>query len=227
MAVLSWKGIETERLSDQVTRQMFWGEQIMVVRWDLGAGTNFPVHEHVSEQVTMVERGSATLTFPDGEDTTLHEGDMVVIPPSRPHGVEVGPDGCIAVDLFSPIRQDFIDKSSSYLQQSGAQGEPKVETEEQREHAYSALQGFLHAKGIKADLAEMKKLPLDLVARFAFERQCLSMGQLRKILGLDKAEAKDLLRQWKHGDDHSEASLRRKWERLVVIPGDRPPWRTS
>lgn len=68
----------------------------------------------------------------------------------------------------------------------------------------------------------MKELPLDLLARFAYERECLSMGQLRKILGLDKQQAKELLRQWKHGDDHSEASLRRKWERLVIVPGDLP-----
>lgn len=226
MTVLSWTRIETERLSEQVTRQMFWGEHIMVVRWNLAAETSFPVHEHVSEQVTIVERGSAKLIFPDGEDTTLREGEMLVIPPSRPHGVHVGPDGCIAVDLFSPIRQDFIDKSSSYLPQGGAQDEPTAESEEQRERAYRELQGFLHAKGIKASLEQMKELPLDLLARFAYERECLSMGQLRKILGLDKQQAKELLRQWKHGDDHSEASLRRKWERLVIVPGDLPPRRS-
>jgi quercetin dioxygenase-like cupin family protein len=227
MDILSWTGIETERLNEQVTRQMFWGEHIMVVRWDLAAGTNVPVHDHVSEQFTIVERGSATLTFPDGEESTLREGDMLIIPPSKPHGVKVGPDGCTAIDVFSPIRQDLIDQTSSHFPQSGAPGEPEARTEEQREQAYRELQGFLHANGIKAGLEEMKALPLDLVARFAYERECLSMGQLRKILGLDKAQAKELLRQWKHGDDHSEASLRRKWERLVIVPGDQPPHRKS
>jgi hypothetical protein len=46
------------------------------------------------------------------------------------------------------------------------------------------------------------------------------MGQLRRILGLNKDQAKGLLRQWKHGDDHSESSLRRKMERMIVLPSD-------
>ncbi|MEJ2716092.1 MAG: cupin domain-containing protein [Deltaproteobacteria bacterium] len=227
MDILSWSGIKAERVSDQVTRQVFWGEHIMVVRWDLAADADVPVHEHVSEQVTIVEKGSATLTLPDGEQHTLREGDMVVIPPSRPHGVKVGPDGCTALDLFSPIREDLIDRRPSDAAQSGAAGGPEGMTEEQEEQAYRELLGFLHATGIKADLEEITKLPLLLVARFTYERECLSMGQLRKILGLDKAQAKELLRQWKHGDDHSEASLRRKWERLVILPGDQPPRRRS
>jgi len=37
---------------------------------------------------------------------------------------------------------------------------------------------------------------------------------------LDKNEAKNLLRQWKHGDDHSESSYKRKLERTIVLTSD-------
>ena len=93
MSVLSWKEIKTERVNEQVSRQMFWGEHIMLVRWELAPDVTFPVHEHVSEQVTIMDRGWGTLIFPEGEEITLHEGEMLVIPPSKPHGVRVGPEG--------------------------------------------------------------------------------------------------------------------------------------
>ena len=63
-------------------------------------------------------------------------------------------------------------------------------------------------------------IPLDLLARYTYERQCITMGQLREILGIDKKQAKDLLREWKHGDDHSESSYRRKMERMIMLPSD-------
>lgn len=44
------------------------------------------------------------------------------------------------------------------------------------------------------------------------------MGQLRAAMGIDKKQAKDLLRTWKHGDDHSESSYRRSLERIVIVP---------
>ena len=46
------------------------------------------------------------------------------------------------------------------------------------------------------------------------------MGQLREILGIDKTKARALLRQWKHGDDHSESSYKRKFERMIDLPDE-------
>jgi len=66
-----------------------------------------------------------------------------------------------------------------------------------------------------------------VLARYCYEKECITMGQLRNVLGLDKKQAKDLLRQWKHGDDHSESSLRRKIERTIVLTSDIKVYRTS
>ena len=68
----------------------------------------------------MVKEGSVTLVFPGEENVTLRSGDMLVIPPSKPHGVEVGPQRCTVMDLFSPLRQDFIDGSAAYLREQRA-----------------------------------------------------------------------------------------------------------
>ncbi len=223
MQTITWEKLEEEQINEQVTRRMFWGDNVMVCLWKLAPGVEFPVHDHVAEQVTMIQSGAVTLTFAD-EQVTLNPGEMLVIPPSKPHGVKVGSEGAVAVDLFSPIRRDFIEKTSAYLGQSddtsGTTGQDSAPAEVDQDEAYRVLFNHLRAAGIRGTLDEARNVPLEMLARLAFERECLSMGQLRKILGLDKKQAKELLRQWKHGDDHSEASLRRKYERMIILQED-------
>ncbi|MGB6063294.1 MAG: cupin domain-containing protein [Desulfomonilaceae bacterium] len=213
MQTISWKNVPEQQINENVTRKLFWGENIMVTRWVLAPNATLPVHDHVSEQITMVLEGSVTLLFPGEENVTLRSGDMLVIPGSKPHGVEVGPQRCTVMDLFSPLRQDFIAGSSAYLQGTGSTGAGGTDP-------YKRLQGFLQSSGVKATLDELKEIPLDLLARYTYERQCITMGQLRDILGIDKKQAKALLRDWKHGDDHSESSYRRKMERMIMLPTD-------
>lgn len=216
MDKIDWHSIKEEKVNENITRKMFWGEKLMVTRWELAPHTTLPVHDHIAEQITMVERGSVTIHFENGEEFTLHQGDMLVIPSSKRHGARIGPDGCTAVDLFSPIRQDLIEAAGGHIGTSGV-GEKELSEDKDQ---YEQLQGFLASAGIKVPLEELKKLPLDLLARYVYERQCITMGQLRKVLKKSKDEAKALLREWKHGDDHSEASLRRTMERMIVLPGD-------
>ena len=37
---------------------------------------------------------------------------------------------------------------------------------------------------------------------------------------MDKTQAKALLREWKHGDDHSESSYRKMMERMIMLPSE-------
>lgn len=227
MQIKSWNTIDAQKLSDTVSRQMFWGENVMVTRWELAPDTIFPTHDHVSEQVTIVQRGSVTLLFPEGEDVALAAGDMLVIPGSVPHGVKVGPEGCTVLDIFSPIRRDFIEGSASYLSQVGPKTGEEIGTAEAMQldddGKYRKLRGFLAAAGISIELSELKKNPLDLVALYVYDRECVTLGELRRVMGWDKKRAKEFLRELKHGDDHSESSLKRKTERLVILPGELPP----
>lgn len=210
----TWDTVREERINENITRKMIWGENIMVTKWELEPDIVLPVHDHVSEQVTMIQQGKVTLKFPDREDIVLGPGDMLVIPPSVPHGVEVGPEGASAVDLFSPIREDFLAASESYLNRTGSAGEDSQNDEEK----YKKLQSFLTASGIKIPLEQILEVPLEILARYVYERECITMGQLRAILGIDKKQAKELLREWKHGDDHSESSLRKAMQRRVILP---------
>ncbi len=115
------------------------------------------------------------------------------------------------MDLFSPIRKDFIEGNAVYFSKESDQKDP-----------YRRLHGFLQRTGMKVTLDELREVPLDVLARYVYDKECITMGELRDILGLDKKQAKELLRQWKHGDDHSESSFKRKLERLIVLPTGLP-----
>jgi len=229
MEIRSWTDVSEERLNESISRKMFWGRNIMVTLWELAPNTSLPVHDHVSEQVTMVQSGSVTLLFPEDTDVTLGPGQMIVIPPSKPHGVKVGEGGCKVMDLFSPIREDFIAGTAAYISAGAKAGEQKEPDAGQPPgpDPYAELQSYLVASGINVPLEKLKELPLDLLARYVYEKECITMGQLRRVLKLDMKQAKDLLRKWKHGDDHSESSLKRKLERLILLPGDPAGFRAS
>jgi quercetin dioxygenase-like cupin family protein len=220
MRALTWKDVPEEKVNENVTRKVFWGERVMLARFELAPNAELPLHDHVSEQVTRCERGSITLRFPGEADVTLEPGDMLVIPSSKPHSAKAGPHGAIVIDTFSPIRTDFLhtDAPPSEPEEHGEM----LRDSEPEGDAYVQLDGYLKASGVRVPLEDLKDVPLPILARYAYERQCLTMGQLRSILGLDRGQAKALLKEWKHGDDHSEASYRRKLERMVVVPSGLP-----
>jgi len=229
MEKVRWDTIKADQLNEQVTRKMFWGENIMVTEWRLSPNVTFPVHQHKSEQISMVQEGEVTLVFPE-EEVRLGPGDMYVVKSMRPHGVKVGSKAVRVVDLFSPIREDFLAKNESYLDRSSVEPVGSAEAaspEAEKQDPCARLKGYLDAVGIRVELEKLQQLPLEVLARYCYEKECITMGQLRNVLGLDKKQAKDLLRQWKHGDDHSESSLRRKIERTIVLTSDIKVYRTS
>ena len=66
-----------------------------------------PIHQHFEQQIAIVLSGE--LTFTVGEETrVMHGGDLVVIPPHVPHGGVAGPEGCTALDVFTPPREGIV-----------------------------------------------------------------------------------------------------------------------
>jgi quercetin dioxygenase-like cupin family protein len=65
------------------------------------------VHHHAEQQIAIVTGGELTFTV-GGETRVMHAGDCVVIPPHVPHGGHAGPDGCTAIDVFTPPRAGIV-----------------------------------------------------------------------------------------------------------------------
>ena len=63
-------------------------------------------HHHSEQQIAIIVSGELTFTVGD-ETRVAHAGDCVVIPPHVPHGGHAGPQGCTAIDVFTPPRAEI------------------------------------------------------------------------------------------------------------------------
>lgn len=96
-----------ERVSDSVRRKiMAYDNQVMLVKAEFADGGVGPIHDHFHSQVTYVESGVFEVSI-GGQKKVLRSGDAFYIPPHVPHGA-VALEGGVLIDVFSPIREDFM-----------------------------------------------------------------------------------------------------------------------
>jgi quercetin dioxygenase-like cupin family protein len=113
MQFYNWDLLEEEPLNPLLGRKMIHGREITVARIRLRKGAVVPMHSHPNEQISMLESGVLRFTI-SGEERVVGAGEAVVIPPDAPHMVEALEDS-LAVDLFSPRREDWIRGDDAYL----------------------------------------------------------------------------------------------------------------
>lgn len=113
MEVHSWQSVEKEQLNPLSGRQVVHTETMTVARMHLKKGCVVPEHSHHNEQISMIEEGSLQFKM-GGVDRIVGAGELVRIPPNLPHSV-VALEDSIAVDLFSPPREDWIRGDDAYL----------------------------------------------------------------------------------------------------------------
>ena len=75
-----------------------------------------PRHAHEQEQMTCVMIGRLKFVM-SGHDLVVGPGEVVQIPGGLEHEVQVLEDTEV-IDVFSPIRQDWIDKTDHYFRQA-------------------------------------------------------------------------------------------------------------
>ncbi len=99
---LSW-----EVLNDKVKRKIMSYEQsLMLVKVAFEAGGVGPLHQHDHVQITHVETGVFEVEI-DGVKNVLKAGDAFHIPSNLMHGAVCIEEG-VLIDVFSPMREDFI-----------------------------------------------------------------------------------------------------------------------
>jgi unsaturated pyranuronate lyase len=102
-----WSKVPVEKLEEGVERQMVIGENLMICRLRLAPHIVTPAHDHPHEQITLVEQGSALFTLGD-EQRVVQAGAVLHFPPGAWHGATMLDEEVILVDIFSPIREDFL-----------------------------------------------------------------------------------------------------------------------
>ncbi len=111
----SWDEMPEETVTDTLSRKMVVGEKEMLCRLKLKPGCVVPLHSHEHEQISHVIKGRLRF-FIDDESVEIGPGETLLIPPHVPHSVEVvGDETAIDYDIFSPIREDWLDGSDNYL----------------------------------------------------------------------------------------------------------------
>jgi quercetin dioxygenase-like cupin family protein len=111
-----WDDMPKERVTDMLDRRFITGDRMMLAHVYLKKGCLVPMHQHENEQLTYVLEGR--LDFVIGEDrsrkVSVGPGEVLFIPSNVPHEATAAED-TLDVDVFSPPRQDWLDKTDAYL----------------------------------------------------------------------------------------------------------------
>ena len=107
--ILNWENIPFERVGDGIERQMIVGEKLMICRLRFAPFVVTPGHDHPHEQMTIVEKGRVRF-FIEGEEKIAKQGDVLHFPSNCWHGATMLDEEVILIDIFTPIREDFLKK---------------------------------------------------------------------------------------------------------------------
>lgn len=99
---LEWVTVE-----DGIRRKvMAYDDKLMLVKVDFKQGRIGATHHHPHLQISYVASGVFEITI-RGESRILRGGDVYFVPENAVHGAVCLEDGLL-IDVFSPLREDFI-----------------------------------------------------------------------------------------------------------------------
>lgn len=103
--------LEEVALFDGISARFITGARAMFSFVRLAPGKTVPFHQHPHEQLGHVIEGSMLLTIGDDE-RELRPGDAYAIPGGVQHCATGGSDGCLALDVFAPPREEYLARLS-------------------------------------------------------------------------------------------------------------------
>jgi quercetin dioxygenase-like cupin family protein len=111
-----WADVPLETVTDQISRQLITGQQMMLAHVHIKKGAIVPKHQHHNEQFTYILSG--VLRFWMGDDGAevidVKAGEVLHIPSNIWHKAEALED-TLDVDIFSPPRADWLNHTDSYF----------------------------------------------------------------------------------------------------------------
>ena len=114
MQHMAWASVKKEVMNEKLSRRFVTGEKLTVAQISLAKGCAVPPHQHANEQICCLLQGAIKFDV-GGQEVLVNAGDVLVIPPNVPHSVMLALEDSLAMDIFSPIRQDWLDGDDSYL----------------------------------------------------------------------------------------------------------------
>ena len=105
--ITNWSKIPIEQIATGIERQMIVGQEVMLCRFRFAPFVVTAEHSHPHEQMTLVVQGRVKFVI-SGEEHLLGAGDVLYFPPNNRHGATMLDEEVILIDVFSPIREDFL-----------------------------------------------------------------------------------------------------------------------
>ena len=113
MKLHNWNEIESEQITDSLTRRYISSDNVTMARFFLKKGCLVQAHSHANEQMLTVITGALKFVV-DGDEIIVRSGETIQIPPFATHYVEAVED-TDALDVFSPPRTDWEQGDDAYL----------------------------------------------------------------------------------------------------------------
>jgi quercetin dioxygenase-like cupin family protein len=112
----NWETMPRENVSPTLDRRLITGDRMMLAHVYLKKGCIVPKHSHDNEQITYILDGELKFWIGEDESQIVHvkAGEVLHIPSNVPHKAEALVD-TLDVDIFDPPRQDWLNKTDSYL----------------------------------------------------------------------------------------------------------------
>lgn len=104
---VSWSRVPAEALAAGIERRMVVGDKLMICRLRFDPHVVTAIHRHPHEQVTLVERGRVRFHVAN-EERVACAGDVLHFPSNLLHGATMLDEEVVLVDIFTPIREDFL-----------------------------------------------------------------------------------------------------------------------
>jgi quercetin dioxygenase-like cupin family protein len=114
--LVRWEDLPRERLNDLLERRIITGQRMMLTHVYLKKGCVVPLHRHENEQFTSILEGELAFSIGSADATPIvvRPGEVLHIPSNVPHQAVALAD-TLDVDIFSPPRQDWLEKTDTYL----------------------------------------------------------------------------------------------------------------
>jgi quercetin dioxygenase-like cupin family protein len=104
--------VKAFELAAGVSGRPLFGAGAMQNLNEIEPGSTVPLHSHPHEQLGMVLRGMQALVV-DGVPHELGPMEGYVLPGGVEHAAYCGPEGALVLDIFQPVREDYVDRWSA------------------------------------------------------------------------------------------------------------------
>ncbi len=96
---------------DGVVARLISSDDVMVSYVEFDDGVLVPEHHHANQQAGVVISGTIRFHI-DGVPHDLGAGDMFLIPPNALHSAQALGGPAVAIDIFTPPRQDYLNREN-------------------------------------------------------------------------------------------------------------------